>query len=187
MEGKTIYFEKKGKQNTETTLRLARSRAEELEIGQVVLATTHGYTALRAAEVFRDSGIELIAVSISTAFDEEGWTMSAEERRRIEQAGVRLLTTLHGLADGVAEGLYGEYTPGSVIANTLRLFSQGLKVAVEVSIMALEAGLIRSAREIVAIGGTSDGCDTAVVVRPAHARRIKEFRVCEILCKPRIG
>ena len=187
MDGSIVYFEKKGKQNTETTLRLARSRAEELGIGQVVLASTHGYTALQAAEVFRGSGIELIAVSISTAFDEEGWTMSTEERRRIEQAGVRVLTSVHGLADGVAEGLYGESTPGNVMANTLRLFSQGMKVAVEVSIMALEAGLIRSAKEIVAAGGTDEGCDTAVVVRPAHARRIKEFRICEILCKPRTG
>jgi hypothetical protein len=187
MDGTVTYFDERGKQNTETALRLSRGRAEELGIGQVVVASTHGYTALQAAEVFRDSGIELIAVSISTAFGEEGWTMGREERRWIEQAGVRVLTGLHGLADGVAEGLYGENTPGSVVANTLRLFSQGMKVAVEVSIMALEAGLISTGREIVAIGGTDEGCDTAVVVRPAHARRIKEFRICEILCKPRIG
>jgi hypothetical protein len=187
MDGKTIYFEKKGKQNTETALRLACDRAGELGIEQIVLASTHGYTALQAAEILKDTGIEIIAVSISTAFDKEGWTMSDEERRQIEQAGVRVLTTIHGLADGVAEGLYGEHTPGSVVAHTLRMFSQGLKVAVEVSIMALEAGLIPSGGEIVAIGGTDEGCDTAVVVRPAHAHRIKELRICEILCKPRIG
>ena len=187
MEGKTVYFEKRGKQNTETTLHLARGRAEELGIGQIVMASTHGHTALQAAEIFRGSGIELIAVSISTAFDKEGWTMSGEERQRIEQAGVRVLTGLHGLADGVAEGLYGEHTPGSAVAYTLRLFSQGMKVAVEVAIMALEAGLIPSGAEIVAIGGTDQGCDTATVVRPAHAHKFREFRICEILCKPRIS
>jgi len=187
MDGKILYFEKRGKQNTETTLRLARGRAVELGLRHVVLASTHGYTALQASDIFRGSGIKLVAVSISTAFDKEGWTMSGEERQRIEQGGVRVLTTIHGLADGVAEGLYGENTPGSVVANTLRLFSQGMKVAVEVSIMALEAGLIPAGKEIIAIGGTDDGCDTAVVVRPAHARMIKEYRICEILCKPRIG
>jgi hypothetical protein len=187
MELKTTYFEKRGKPNTEATLRLARTRAEELGIKHLVLASTHGYTALQAEEIFRGSGVEVIAVSISTAFDKEGWTMSGEERRRIEKAGVRVLTSLHGLADGVAEGFYGEHTPGTVIAETLRLFSQGAKVAVEVSIMALEAGLVPAGEEIVAVGGTDEGCDTALVVRPAHARRIKEFRVCEILCKPRIG
>ena len=187
MDSTVVYFEKRGPQNTETTLRLARGRAEELGLRHIVLASTHGNTALQAAEVFRDSGIQLIAVSISTAFEKEGWTMSTEERQRIEQAGVRVLTTIHGLADGVAEGLYGENTPGSVVAYTLRLFSQGMKVAVEVSIMALEAGLIPAGGEIIAVGGTDEGCDTAIVARPAHARRIKEYRICEILCKPRIG
>jgi len=187
MDGKVVYFEKPGKQNTEDTLRLARARAEELGIKQGVVASTHGYTALKAAEIFEGSGIEIIAVSISTAFDKEGWTMNAEERAKVEQAGARVLTTMHGLADGVAEGLYGENTPGSVIANTLRMFSQGMKVAVEVSIMALEAGVLPRGREIIAVGGTGEGCDTAVVLRPAYARKIKEYRICEILCKPRIA
>jgi hypothetical protein len=187
MESKTVYFEKRGKQNTEATLRLARARAEELGIKQVVAASTHGYTALKAAEIFRGSSVELVAVSISAAFDKEGWTMNAKEREKVEQAGVRVLTTIHGLADGVAEGLYGEGTPGNVIAHTLRMFSQGMKVAVEVSIMALEAGVIPKGREIIAIGGTDDGCDTAVVVQPAYARKLKEYRICEILCKPRIA
>jgi len=187
MDKRTVYFEKRGRQNTEETLRLARARAEELDIKQVVAASTHGYTALKAAEIFQGSGIELIAVSISAAFDKEGWTMSPEEREKVEQAGVRVLTTIHGLADGVAEGLYGESTPGNVIANTLRMFSQGMKVAVEVSLMALEAGLVPAGREIIAVGGSDEGCDTAVVVRPAYARKIKEYRICEILCKPRIG
>lgn len=141
MERNIVYFEKKGKQNTEKTLRLARIRAEELGIGQIVLASTHGYTALKAAEIFKGAGIEIIAVSISTAFDREGWMMSTEERQRIEQVGVRALTTIHGLDDGVAEGLCDESTPGRVVSYTLRLFSQGMKVDVEVSIMALEASL----------------------------------------------
>ena len=187
MDGKVVYFEKPGKQNTDDTLRLARARAEELGIKQGVVASTHGYTALKAAEIFEGSGIEIIAVSISTAFDKEGWTMNAKERAKVEQAGARVLTTMHGLADGVAEGLYGENTPGSVIANTLRMFSQGMKVAVEVSIMALEAGVLPRGREIIAVGGTDEGCDTAVVLRPAYARKIKEYRICEILCKPRIA
>jgi hypothetical protein len=187
MERTIAYFDQRGKQNTETVLKLARRRAEELGIAQVVMASTHGHTAQVAARVFAGSGIELIAVSISAAFDQEGWTMSPSERESVEKTGVRVLTTLHGLADGVAEGLQGEATPGSILANTLRFFSQGMKVAVEVSIMALEAGLIPAGKEIIAIGGTDEGCDTAVVARPAYARKIKDYRICEILCKPRLA
>jgi hypothetical protein len=67
------------------------------------------------------------------------------------------------------------------------MFSQGTKVAVEISIMALEAGLISPDSEVISIGGTSEGCDTALVVRPSFARKIKDYRICEILCKPRIA
>jgi hypothetical protein len=186
MEAKTLYFDKAGPANTGAALRLARQRAGELGIRQVVLASTHGGTALAAADVFQDSGIELIVVSISAAFGPEGWTMSMEQRRKVEARGVRVLTTVHGLADGVAEGFLGGSTPGTVMAETLRCFSQGLKVAVEVSIMAAEAGWVPSGREIIALGGTNDGADTAVVLRPAFARKIKELVVCELLCKPRL-
>ena len=186
MEARTVYFDKAGPGNTTAALRLARQRAGELGIRQVVLASTHGSTALAAADMFQGSGIELIAVSISAAFGPEGWTMRPEERRQVEARGVRVLTTLHGLADGVAEGFLGGSTPGTVMAETLRCFSQGLKVAVEVSVMAAEAGWVEAGREIVALGGTNDGTDTAVVLRPAFARRIKELVVCELLCKPRV-
>jgi hypothetical protein len=186
MEARTVYFEKRGKGNTAVALRLARRRAEELAIKQVVLASTHGYTALQAAEVFRGSGIELIAVSISAAFKPEGWTMTAAERQKVVDQGVRVLTSLHGLADGVAEGMFGADTPGTVMAETLRCFSQGMKVAVEVSIMAAEADWIKAGEEIVALGGTTDGADTAIVLRPAYARKIKDLVVCELICKPRL-
>ncbi len=187
MESSVTYFEQPGGHNTEQTLRLARRRAEELGIRRVVVASTHGRTARKAAEVFRGCDAELIAVSISAAFEEEGWTMSGAERRAVEQAGVQVLTGLHGLADGVAEGLQGGHTPGTIVADTLRLFSQGMKVAVEIAVMALEAGRLPAGEEVIAVAGTNGGADTAVVLRPAFARKIKDLRICEILCKPRLA
>jgi len=187
MKGNITYFERSGKVNTVDTLNIAKIRAQELGIQTVVVASTHGYSALRAAEIFTDTGIELITVSISPSFDDEGWKMSQEERSKLEEAGIKVITSLHALADGVTEGLYGEITPGNIISNTLRLFSQGLKVAVEISIMVMETGVISPGCEIIAVGGTDEGADTAIVARPAYARKIKDFKICEILCKPRIA
>jgi len=187
VKGSVTYFEKKGKSNTVETLTIARDRAVQLGIRSAVVASTHGYTALEAAKVFKGAGIEIIAVSLSASFDDMGWTMTEEERERIEKQGVKVLTSLHSLADGIAEGHLGESTPGNIIANTLRSFSQGMKVAFEISIMALEAGMIEPGEEIVAVAGSTDGCDTAIVVKPAFARKVKDFLVCEILCKPRMA
>ncbi|MCM8900283.1 hypothetical protein KVG29_03465 [Caldicoprobacter algeriensis] len=187
MESTVTYFEEPGRKNTLTTLEIAKKRALELGIKKVLVASSHGYTALEAAKVFEGTGIEVIAISISNSFQELGWSMTPEERSKLEKVGINVLTGLHGLADGVAEGFLGEHTPGSIIADTLRMFSQGTKVAVEISIMAVEAGLIQPGSEIISIAGTSEGCDTALVVRPSFARKIKDFRICEILCKPRIA
>ncbi|MFW6139041.1 MAG: pyruvate kinase alpha/beta domain-containing protein [Spirochaetota bacterium] len=187
MESSIVYFKENGKENTAETLSIAKKRSEELKIKTLLVASIHGYTALKAAEIFKNTGMNLVAVSISPAFEYMGWKMTPEEKSGLEKAGITVLTSLHGLADGVSEGLYGDNTVGNVVANTLRMFSQGMKVAVEISIMALEAGMIEPGREVISLGGTNEGADTAIVARPAFAHKIKEFIICEVLCKPRLG
>lgn len=187
METKITYFEQEGIQNSATTLAIVRNRLTGSKINKVIVASTHGFTALEAANALKDLGVAIIAVSISPTFADQGWDMKNEERQKLEQAGIKVLTTLHALADGVDEGFYGRNTAGNVMAETLRCFCQGMKVAVEIAIMAAEAGLIDINEEIISIGGSGEGCDTAIVARPAYARKVKDFKVCEILCKPRVG
>ena len=71
-----------------------------------------------------------------------------------------------------------------VMANTLRMFGQGVKVCTEISVMALDAGLIPYGVPVIAIGGTNKGADTSIVITPAHANRIFKTKIHEILCKP---
>jgi len=40
MEGKTFYFEKEGRENTEEVLHIVKQRAEELGIKTIVVAST---------------------------------------------------------------------------------------------------------------------------------------------------
>jgi hypothetical protein len=187
MERTIVYFEKAGPANTADTLRMARERAGELGLRHVLVASTHGATALQAADIFEGSGIEVIAISICAAFEDMGWTMSAAERGKLEGRGIRVLTSAHALGDGISEGFYGENTVGSVVASTLRCFSQGMKVAVEISLMAAEAGLVPAGAELISVAGTNDGADTAIVIAPSFARKVKEMSIREILCKPRVG
>ena len=49
MEGKIVYFDKPGAENTEEVLRIAKKRAKELGIKTIVVATTVGNTAVRAS------------------------------------------------------------------------------------------------------------------------------------------
>jgi len=184
MEGKIVYFDTPGKDNTDATLRAARQRAHELGIRQIVFASTHGYTARRAKAIFDGLAVELIAVSICAAFDDVGWTMTAEERREVEGLGIRVLTSLHALGDDVNESFKGD-VPNKIVRETLYRFCQGMKVAVEVAIMAADAGLLDPAQEAIAIAGTGEGADTAIVLKPAYARKFNEMEIREILAKPR--
>jgi hypothetical protein len=186
MEQRTLYFETPGKANTDATLQAARERAEELGIRQIVVASTHGYTARRARAIFEVLDVTLIAVTISDAFDEEGWTMAAAERAELEASGVKVLTSIHALGDDVSDA-FGGCPANKTVRETLYRFCQGMKVAVEVAIMAADAGLLDPLQEAIAIAGTGNGADTAIVIRPAYARKFQDLEIREILAKPRRG
>ena len=183
-----LYFEKPGSQNTDLTLQAARQRCLDLGIQRVVIASTHGNTGLKALEIFKGTNVQIIVVGISYSYQSEGWSMDSDVRKRLEDLGAKVLISHHALGDDINAGLSGEMKihPNQIIAETLRRFSQGMKVAVEITIMAAEAGLIDTDHEVIAVGGTHQGVDTAIVVKPSYARNFLSYEIHEILAKPRI-
>ncbi len=113
--------------------------------------------------------------------------MSDENRKRLESAGVRIFTGQHsfgGVGRAVRNKL-GTYQVDEIMAFTLRTFGQGTKVAVEIALMAADAGLVRTDEDIISMGGTGKGVDTALVIRPSNSFRFFELKVREVICKPR--
>lgn len=183
----TIYFQRPGKENTERVLEIARKRADRLGLRRVLVATTRGETAVRASQVLGSH--EVIAVTHSTGFREsDAQELTEENRTALEKAGVRIHTATHafGGAGRAVRNKMGTYQIEEIIAYVLRQFGEGMKVAVEISLMAADAGLVRTDEEVIAIAGTGRGADTAVVLRPAHTQHLFDLRILEILCKPRL-
>jgi len=182
------YFEKPGKENTHRTLELAKNRAEELGIKTILVASTRGDTGVKACEAF--PGYDVVVVTHSVGFKEPNYQeLTDENRAAIEAAGGKILTCQHafgGVGRAVRKKL-GTYELEELIAYTLRLFGEGLKVAVEIALMAADAGLVRTDEPVVAVAGTGKGADTAVVLKPANAQAFFDLRVLEVLCKPRLG
>ncbi len=58
------------------------------------------------------------------------------------------------------------------------------QVAVEISHMAADAGLLDMTREVISVAGTGEGTDTAIVIKPSYARKFRELQIKEILAKP---
>lgn len=80
---------------------------------------------------------------------------------------------------------YGGYAPLDIVADTLRIFSHGVKVACEISIMAADAGLVPVGEEIMAIGGRGHGIDTAVILTPVNSKDLFNLKIHEIVAMPR--
>ena len=62
MEEKITYFETCGIENTVATIELSRERALKREIKNIVLASTRGYTAEIALNIFKDTNCHLIII-----------------------------------------------------------------------------------------------------------------------------
>jgi hypothetical protein len=186
-ERSIVYFDSMGAENTGDTLNLAKIRAKQLGIQKIIIATTKGDTAVRAAREFKD--YKVIVVTHASGFLAPGTQeLTPENRQKIEKMGAQIFTGAHAFG-GVSHAVRRTFTThvlGDFMANTLRMFGQGMKVAIEVTLMAADAGLVSPEEEVISIAGTGRGADTAIVVKPAHAHDAFALRVREIICKPRL-
>lgn len=178
-----MYFEKTGRANTEETIRLALKAAKEKGIRYIVVASNEGDTASH----LKDSGFKIVVVTHCNGFAQKGaQEFSEESRKELIDAGFIVYTSTHVLS-GAERGLsrqFGGVSPVEVIAHSLRMLGQGVKVGVEIATMALDGGVIPYDEDIIAIGGTGRGADTAIILRPAHASEILQTKIKEIICKP---
>lgn len=181
-----MFFEKAGAHNTDQTIELAIKRATELNIKNIVVASCAGNTIKKLLPYKNE--FNLVCVTHHVGFKEPGGDeMDTHTREFLQSEGIKVLTTTHVLAgvDRAIRNHFGGVYPAEIMAQTLRIFGQGIKVAVEISIMALDAGLIPYGEEIIAIAGSATGADAALVIEPRHANRFFDTEVKEIICMPR--
>lgn len=178
-----MYFENPGKENTEKTVELAVKCAKERGIKHIVVASTEGNTA----RLLKDCGLDIVVVTHTYGQKESGMQeMKAEVIDELKGYGFKVYSGTHALS-GSERGIskkFGGVSPVEIIAQSLRMLGQGVKVGVEISVMALDAGLIPYGEDIITIGGWKNGADTAMIVRPAHANAIFDTNIKEIICKP---
>lgn len=182
-----FYFPNPGPKNTKQTLEIVARRAEELNVQNIVVATTTGRTGSMAARLFASKN--LVVVTHSTGFVKPNYQeLLPEYRREMEEAGANILTCQHafgGVNRAVRQKL-DTYELDEIIAYTLRLFGEGTKVAVEIALMASDAGLIPTDEPCISVGGTGRGADTAILLRPSNAQNFFDLKIMETLAKPRL-
>ncbi|MBW1615562.1 MAG: hypothetical protein JRJ49_03315 [Deltaproteobacteria bacterium] len=179
-----MYFETSGRKNTENTVLAAKKRAEQLNIKEIVIASTSGETAYKALEIFKD--ISLTVVTYHCGFKKPFESVMKEGvKKNLIKKGASVVSATHALS-GVERSIFKKFSgayPVLIMADTLRLFGQGTKVAVEIAIMAADAGAL-SGKDIISIGGTGKGADTALVLKPAGQSDVFDMKIREVICKP---
>ncbi len=183
-----LLFEHPGNQNTAQALQIALQCAMRQHTDLLVASTT-GATALALEEMagHRQFHGNLICVTHANGWVEKGVSeISAQTVQTLTAKQVTVLTATHALSGAerslstVFRGIY----PAEIMAATLRMFGQGVKVCVEIAAMAADSGKLAYGQPVVCVAGSARGADTVCLLTPAHTAAILETKIHEILCKP---
>lgn len=186
MKLNTHYFDEASPKHTAKVLSLVRKFLKENpEVEHIVVATTEGATGIAAAREFSDKKVVIVSHQNGFAKENEN-ELPEEHRHQIEELGAKVLTATHAFA-GVARSFrkeLGTWMTTEIIAVALRTFGQGTKVCVEIAMMAADAGLVPVDKDIVCIGGTGRGADSAWIIRPVNSHAFPNIKMKSCICKP---
>ncbi len=181
-----MYFERAGIENTEKTLEIAFRYARDNRVKHIVIASTTGHTARMVLHRFPYQSFTVVVVTHNTGFKNPGeQEFLGELRDELTLHGIRVLTgtmVLRSLGTAI-RGLAGA-SEQDLVAATLRMLGQGIKVCAEITAMACDAGLAPPG-DLIAVAGTGLGADTACLMKGDSSNRFFHIRVREILAKPK--
>lgn len=85
MESKITYFEKLGKENTDSVMEIVKARSELLGINTIVVASYRGFTAEKAVKALDGKKIVVIAGFLESTMQNLGETFSQGDEKLIKE------------------------------------------------------------------------------------------------------
>lgn len=183
------YFDKEGENYTDELIAAVNDKLEASKhIKRIIIASSTGESAMKLYEGIENDDVEIINVTHHAGFSGPNeLDISQKMINELEKVGIKTYCGSHAFS-GAARGVtnkYGAYSPLDVVADTFRMFSHGIKVGAEISVMAADAGLIPTGEEIIAIGGRGHGVDSAVILTPVNSKDLFKLKIHEIIAMPR--
>ena len=202
MEEKIVYFNEPGPQNTEALVEAVKECIRKTRVKHVVVASESGSTALKVAKALKELDVKVVCVTayagVRLAWPESGkWpSITSNIGKELEERGVKILKETPWIFRSVAfdAQFLKRAAPSWAIHEFIsRTMGYGFKTALEVALIAAEAGAVPIDEEIIAIAGTGwlgGGADCAIIVRPSVVPRTtdveKGLEVREIIAIPRV-
>ena len=188
------YFDEPGEGNTDLVVKAVSRRLEAGGVSEVIVASTSGETAVRFARALKGKA-RLLCVSEAPYRREWGekWPcLKAKFKKELKELGVDIIDEVpYVFHDSVLENArWSAIFPERLVKETLYCFGQGLKVAVEVALLAVSCGKVAPFRDVIAVGGSSKGADTAIVLRATYPACLfdkdpaKRLEIREVIAMP---
>jgi len=174
-------------------LEIVKKRCIELGPKTVVIASETGKSAVKALDLFKGTGVRIIVVTHypATTWGPRGEIPIGLKRKEYRGNLKKLLDSNISVVQGTrpfappTRALNWNLTLEGILDKTLELFGAGTKIAVEVAVMATDAGELNEDEEVISCGGTFKGLDTALLVKTAYSMNFfKKFEVKEIIARP---
>ena len=155
----------------------------------VVVASCTGYVGAKFSPLKQSHPkVNVVAVKMAPAIDKiYSVKVNPDYVDTMEKAGVIFIGGTHvltGGADRAIRAKFNGYPPTAIMAETLYLFSQGMKVCVEIIAMACDMGVLPEGVEVVSVAGTGHGADTAIVATSAASANLFDLQIHRILAMP---
>jgi len=188
------YFDEPGEGNTELVIEAVSQRLEVGGIKKVIVASTSGETAAKFARRLKGKA-GLICVSEAPYRREWGeqWPCLKQEfGEELERLNVAVIDkapyVFHNSVLEAARWPGG--FPERLVKETLYCFGQGMKVAVEVALIGVSCGYVTPYEDVIGVGGSGRGADTAIVLRATYPASLfdrdtaKRLEIKEIIAMP---
>lgn len=184
-----VLFDQTGPANTSDVMDQVCQAVRHQAIETIVVASNTGATVIQLLDALEAHHLSAHVIVVTHVCEFKSGVvneLSDDQRQALEARGCRIVTAAHALSAGerALSRSFGGISPLELVAQTLRLFGQGTKVALEISLMARDAGAAAANQPLIAIGGSGRGADTALVLTPGTSASLLDSRVHQILCKP---
>ena len=171
----TIYYEEGGEELTEETLKASLEAAKELDIKTVIVASNRGITGVKAAEMFKDSGVKVIVVGHQMGFPvPKVQQFQPENWEKIEALGGVINLGTDVVTNSIRRRQKLGHSPMSIICQVLS--SHKVKVNVEIVAKACDAGLVLPGDRVISVAGSHWGADTSVVFEASDSPNILDIK-----------
>lgn len=199
------FFENCGEGNTTEVIDVVIKRIEDGGINAVIVASISGKTAIKIARRLKKKRLKMKIVCVSGPPSWEKYPeyqfplIKEKERKKLRELGVQIIDRIEEPFKPITFRNWWEKKTIQIQRPEADLFwmtlicvgGHGLRTAVEVIFMVVEAGVTGVGERVIGVAGTGQGADSAVVMRASRFEDAvgldpaKRLKIEEILAMPK--